>query len=170
MSYYNPFQHLYWGSRGGLPQSGENCYLLGSSEPNIPWPAAHFSLPLTPVTPKLPRRVSHLQSGPGSWLAPPGSITGCQDREQSPPLMQLELELGPQLGSGSHSLIYCIRYLFCTFSQCLGTPQANCCFLFLSLCVCVWERDRKRERYISEPQARLRSFQAAKECKIPEFH
>ena len=42
----------------------------------------------------------------------------------------------------------------------------------LSLCVCVSEREteKERERYISEPQARLRSFLAAKECKIPGFH
>ena len=55
------------------------------------------------------------------------------------PLMQLELEVGPRLRFGSHSLIYCIGYLFHTcFSYAWEHPRLTVVFsFFYRVCVCV---------------------------------
>ena len=90
-------------------------------------------------SPKKGSATSGVAQGAGQQLSAATPAAGTESSAQS--LMQLELEVGPQLGFGSHSLIYCIRYLFC---------MADCSFLFLLSCVyvCVCERETQREREI----------------------
>lgn len=65
----------------------------------------------------------------------------------------LELEVGPRLRFGSHSVICWTRHLFHMFFLCLGIPQADCGSLF---------REREKEREISESVAGSRALQKAK--------
>lgn len=154
-----------------MPQSGFLAISLAKLSQTSHGQQPTSLFPLTSATPKLPRRVSHLRSGPGSWLAPPGGITGCQNREQGP--------ASDTAGAGAWTPAWIWIPQFDLLHQVLvlhvfpmpGDAPGQLLFsLSFCVCVCVSERQTEKDGCISEPYARLRSFQAAKECKIPEFH